>query len=182
MDGDQLSVVGVAYIDVLNVRELPGTDQEIVATADPTATDLIATGRAQLLPASLWFEVEVDGVVGWAGSAFLAHAGAADDATAEYRAGVDPVESAGTVEELGALVAASFASEDPESSIVQVSQVASADLSDVMFDVIGLGDDAVGGFRLHIFAEPVDGDEVALRTIERLTLCSRGVSDDGLCR
>ncbi|MEM7272591.1 MAG: hypothetical protein AAF547_05875 [Actinomycetota bacterium] len=178
--GDVLSVMGVAHDDVLNIREGPGTDRAIVAVVDPMAEDLVATGRARLLPASLWYEVELDGATGWAGAGFLAFQGVVDDATAEYRAGTDPVESGDTVVDLGAAVAAGFASDEPPSRVVQVTEPTSGDLDEVIYDVVGLGDDAVGGFRLHVFADPVDGDRVALRSIERTTFCTRGLTGE-LC-
>jgi hypothetical protein len=54
------------------------------------------------------------------------------------------------------------------------------DLGEVTYDVIGLGDDAVYGYRLHVFGEPVT-DGFSLRTVERTYLCSRGVDADELC-
>jgi hypothetical protein len=53
---------------------------------------------------------------------------------------------------------------------------------DVVFDVIGVGDDAVLGVRLRVFGAPVqDGEGVELRSVERTLLCDRGVTDDGRC-
>lgn len=69
--------------------------------------------------------------------------------------------------------------EEPESDIVQVTEVSEGDLTEVTYDVIGLGDDSILGFRLHIFAEE-SGAGFTLRTVEATVLCGRGVSD-GLC-
>ena len=178
--GDVLAVVGVAHDDVLNVRELPGTDQSIVATAGPTADDVVATGQARELPASIWYEVTVDGETGWAGSSFLAFVGTTDDATSEFLAGAAPplVE---TMVELADLVAADFASEDPPSKIVQSVAPEVGDLGEISYDVIGIGDDAVAGYRLHIFGTPAEsGEGFGLKSIERTTFCTRGV-DGELC-
>ena len=55
------------------------------------------------------------------------------------------------------------------------------DPGEVTFDIVGLGDDSVGGYRLHIFANPAEeGDGFVLKSVERTTLCSRGVTGE-LC-
>lgn len=178
--GDVLAVVGVADDDSLNVRAMPGTDQDVVATAGPTADDLVATGRARSLPNSIWYEVTVDGTTGWVSTRFVAFVGGTDDATAEYLAD-HSAPGAETMTDLGLIVAEDFASEDPPSSIVQSVAPTVGDLGEVTYDVIGLGDDAVAGFRLHIFAtEDENGETFTLRTIERTTLCTRGLSGE-LC-
>ncbi len=172
--GDVLMVVGVAHDDELNIRAAPGTDQEVVATAGPTADDLVATGRARQLPASIWYELTVDGTTGWASISFLAFEGGTDDATAEFLDG-DPPPETETMVEMGELVAAGFASTEPQSSIVQSVAPTVGDLAEVTYDVIGLGDDAVGGVRLHVFATPSEsGEGFVLRSIERTGLCTRG--------
>ncbi len=180
-DGDVMAVVGVASDDELNIRAGPGTSEAIVATAAPTADDLVATGEGRLLESSIWYEVEVDGQTGWANIAFLAFLGGTDDATAEFLAGGDLPE-AETMAELGDVVTAAFASEDPPSSIVQVVAPTVGDLAEVTYDVVGIGDDAVLGYRLHIFAVPEEsGESFTLTSIERTTLCGRGLSGEA-CR
>ena len=74
---------GVEADDELNIRSLPGTDQDIIGTAAPTADDLVATGRARQLPRSFWYEVNHGGVTGWVSVAFVAYEGGTDDATAD---------------------------------------------------------------------------------------------------
>lgn len=180
-EGDVLGVVGVRYDDVLNIRRAPGTDQDVIATATPLTDDLVATGRERLLPNSIWYEVTTgDGVTGWASASFLAFLGGVDDATAEWLADntIDEVE---TMAELGEAVAGTFATEDPPSAIVRSDAGGVGDLGDTTYDVIGLGDDSVLGFRLHVFGTPnEDGTGFSLKSIERTTLCARGVSDE-LC-
>ncbi|MGI9596158.1 MAG: SH3 domain-containing protein [Acidimicrobiales bacterium] len=178
--GDVLGVVGVADDDELNVRAAPGTDQDIVTTAAPTADDLVGTGRERSLPSSIWYEVTVGGVTGWVSSAFVAFIGGTDDATAEYLASGDR-PSAETMTDLGRIVAEDFASTDPRSDIVQTVAPTVGDLGEVTYDVIGIGDDAQIGYRLHIFAiEDENGETFTLRTIERTALCGRGLSGE-LC-
>ena len=179
-DGDVLGVMGVADDDVLNVRAGPGTDQEIVATAAPTAQNLVATGRTRSLPSSIWYEVTTGGETGWVSLPFVAFVGRIDDATAEFLDGAPPIV-ADTMTDLGAEVAAGFASEDPPSRIRQSVAPTVGDLGEVTYDVVGLGDDAVAGFRLHVFGAPVEGgDGFVLMSVERTTFCTRGLVGD-LC-
>ncbi len=173
--GDVLGVIGVAHDDVLNIREGPGADTAAIASAGPTAADLVATGRSRSLPQSIWYEVTVDGVTGWARARFLGFIDGTDDVTARYLADVGERPAAETMTQLGELVAAEFATEDPVSRIVLTVAPSIGDLAEVTYDVIGIGDDATRGYRVHIFAtETESGEGFELRTIELTTLCDRG--------
>ena len=87
-----------------------------------------------------------------------------------------------TVVDLGTLVADSFASVDPDSRIVQTTAPSVGDLGEITYDVIGLGDDAQVGWRVHVFgAEGESGESFGLMSAEVTALCGRGVTDDGLC-
>ncbi len=178
-DGDVLGVVAVRHDDVLNIRALPGAGQPVVATAAPTQADLVATGRARLLPGSIWFEVTKAGTTGWANSRFLGHVAGTDDVTATFLADYGERPVAETLVQLGELVAAEFASVDPPSQIVLTVAPSVGDLGEVTYDVIGLGDDSVLGFRLHLFAvEGAGGESFELRTIEQTVFCMRGTSGE----
>ena len=180
--GDQLAVVGVAHDDILNHRAGPGTDSEVIGRLAPTETELIATGRARALPESIWFEVEVDGVTGWVSSAYVGYLGLTDDATAEVIAALEDTPGAETMADLGLIVAESMASEDPPSRIVMSVRPTVGDLGEATYDVVGLGDDALRGVRLHVFGDPAEGGEAfVLSNVERTLICGRGVTDDGLC-
>lgn len=181
-DGDILAVVGVAHDDKLNIREGPGTDQALLTRVGPLEDDLTATGRARSLSRSIWYEVSTsDGITGWANTSFLAFMGGTDDATAEFLDGDDPSVTE-TMQQMGELVAAGFASTDPASDVVQSVAPTRGDLHEVTYDVIGIGDDSVAGFRLHVFATSNgDNDEgFTLKTIERTTFCWRGLAGE-LC-
>lgn len=178
--GDRLMVVGVAHDDVLNLRAGPGTDQEILAELEPTEDEVVALGATRQLDRSLWIEVRADGATGWVSLAFVGHEGLTDDATAATIRELGERPTAPTMSELGRLVAEAWASQDPASDVVRVVDATVGDLGEVTYDVIGLGDDSVFGFRLHVFGEPVDGG-FSLRTVERTTICGRGVDADGLC-
>lgn len=180
--GDEVAVVGVAYDDVLNVRVAPGTDSEVIVELEPTATGLIGTGRARSLPESIWFEVEVGGVTGWVSSAFVGYLGLTDDATAEVIETLDETPGAETMLDLGLIVAEAMSSEEPPSRIVMSVAPTVGDLGEVTYDVVGFGDDALGGVRLHVFGDPADGGQgFVLSNVERTFICSRGATDDGFC-
>lgn len=179
-EGDVVMVIGVRHDDVLNLRAGPGTDQPIVDEIPPTFSDLVALGNTRDLDPSFWIEVDYEGTVGWVHMGFTGFEGEVTDETSHVidELGERPVES--TMTDLAEVVADVFDSDEPESDIVQVTPVTTGDLAEVTYDVIGLGDDAVGGFRLHVFAEETD-DGFSLRSVEVTTICSRGVDEDRLC-
>jgi hypothetical protein len=178
---DTLAVVGVPHHDVLNVRSGPGVAAPVTTTLAPRA-DVVATGVARQLPRSIWTEVDVDGVTGWVNASYLAYLGETTDVTAEVVADLGADRTARTMPQLGRAVARTRASTDPESAVVVVARPAAGDLGEVTVDVIGLGDDAVLGVRLHVFGQPVDtGRGFDLRAVEQTLLCGRGVSADGRC-
>ncbi|MGH8928867.1 MAG: SH3 domain-containing protein [Acidimicrobiia bacterium] len=179
--GDELGVVGVAHDDVLNVRALPGTDAQIVAELAPTATGIEATGHNRALPESVWYEINLEnGATGWVSSAFVGYIGTTDDATAEVIQKLGETPGAEFMLDLGLIVAESLASTEPESRITMSVAPEVGDLGEVTYDVIGLGDDAIGGYRLHVFGDPIV-EAFVLSNVERTYICSRGVTPDGLC-
>lgn len=178
-EGDVLMVIGVRYDDVLNLRAAPGADQRIEDEIPPTFDELVALGNTRELPRSFWIEVDYEGTLGWVHMGYIGYAGEVTDQTSNVvdQLGERPVEPSMT--DLADVVASVFASDEPASDIVQVTPVTSGDLTEVTYDVIGLGDDAVRGVRLHIFAEE-SGGEFTLRSVEMTAICGRGV-DDGAC-
>lgn len=179
-EDDIVMVAGVAYDDVLNLRAAPGADQPISGEIPPTFADLVAQGNTRDLSPGFWIEVDYEGTVGWVNFAYTAFEGDVTDETSHVidELGERPVEP--TMNDLAEVVADVFNSdEEPQVDIVQVTEVVDGDLTEVTYDVVGLGDDAVLGFRLHIFAEE-SSDGFTLRTVEATLLCLRGVSD-GLC-
>jgi hypothetical protein len=182
--GARLSVVGVAGDDTLSVRSGPGTDFEVVFDLHPLAMNVTATGHNRSVGggSGFWSEIIVDGRTGWANSAFLLQSGAVTDITAALFPDPAGRPTAASMRELGQGVARLRASEEPASDIVVVDEPPVGDLGEITVDVIGLGDDAVGGERLKIFAEPGSGGRpFTVRTVEATSLCSRGVTGEGLC-
>lgn len=179
--GAILSVVGVAHDDVLNLRAAPGADQTILDGIPPTYDSVLALGNTRSLPA-WWTNVEYEGTTGWVNIAYLAYAGGTSDVTSSVLAETGGSLDAPTMTELGTAVADVLASEDPPSDIVLVVPESIGDLGEATYDVVGIGDDSVLGFRLHVFGEPTDTG-FTLKTVESMVFChpNRGVTDDGLC-
>lgn len=179
-EGAAMAVVGVTSDDVLNVRRLPDPGAPRVAALDPLSSgEAIATGRnRQLGSGEIWAEVVIGDSYGWANTRYLLQAGSVTDDTATTFGADRP--TAGTMLELAGIVGDAYASTEPPSEIVIVSDPTDGDLSEVVIDVLGLGDDAAGGIRVHLFAER-SGGQFQLRTVETTILCTRGVTDDGRC-
>jgi Bacterial SH3 domain len=176
-EGDTVAVIGVAHDDVLNLRAAPGADQAIVGEIPPTFDALTALGETRELPGSFWIGVDYDGTRGWVNLRYIGYLG---DTTDETSVVIDEVDGAETMLDLGFLVANTFASEDPPSEIVLVEAPTVGDLGEVTYDVIGLGDDALRGVRVHVFGTPIT-EAFTLRTVEVTALCGRGVDDQGRC-
>ena len=182
--GRTLAVVGVHHDDTLNVRQLPGTDQPVVAELAPVAADFVASGRARALPSSIWWEITTaDGVVGWVSSRFTAQVGPTADLTAQAVAAHGSTPVAETMAELGELTATAL-QVDPDALTDIVMSVAPTvgHLGEVTYDLVGLGDDAVAGLRLHVFGQPADsGEEFGLMSVEATDMCdpTRGPSTPG---
>ncbi len=137
-------------------------------------------GNTRDVGESFWAQVDFEGTLGWVHMGFVGYEGATNDLTAFVVDRLGDRPTAETMIELGALVAEVFASDEPRSDVVKVVEESVGDIAEVTFDVIGLGDDAVRGLRLHLFAEPGD-TEFILRTVEVTNLCGRGVASGGLC-
>lgn len=174
--GDVLAVVGIAYDDVLNVRALPGFLNDVADTIEPLGT-VAATGVTRDLGRALWTELDTGTATGWSNLTYLAYLGGEDDATGEVVEAFEGVPIAPSMEELGLLVARMMESADVQSLIVMA--VAPVD-NQVTFDVVGLGDDAVAGYRLVVNGSGTE-EGFALVTVVRTSLCARGVDEAGLC-
>ncbi len=180
--GAKLAVGGVPHDEVLNIRARPNFDSEVIAELGPLETDIVATGKAWLVDNHIWYGVTVADKTGWASSRYLFHLGATNDTTAAFIARIGRTPGAETMVDLGREIAMAHASADPPSRIVMVVAPAVGDLGEVTYDVIGLGDDSIGGWRLHVFGTPsASGEGFLLKTFEATTLCTRGVTTDGLC-
>jgi hypothetical protein len=185
--GAMLVVLGVAHDDVLNVRHLPGLTGDIIATLDPLADDFMFAGRARRLPISIWWEITTaDGVTGWVSGAYTAAEGVTDDTTAEIVAQIGH-PSGDSIEAVGLEIAESVVPDGEEEYVQRIVIVVAASegtLGEITYDVVGVGDDAVRGQRLHIFlVDEDDNGTWTLHTVETTVMCTshRGTNPDGLC-
>jgi uncharacterized protein YraI len=176
--GAVLGVIGVEHNDVLNVRSLPGTTT-IVTTLAPLEDNVVSAGEGRKLPTTIWWKVTANGGTGWVNSSYVAYLGGVTDVTSQVVAAIGSYPTAASMEELGMEVAETLASTDPASTIVMSAAPSGGDVPEVTYDVIGLGDDAQRGWRLHVFGT-VESGGFSLKTVEATTLCGRGLSGE-LC-
>jgi len=182
-EGARLAVVGVSTGDTLKVRAGPGVAFRVVLGLGPLATNAVARGHNRSLgDAGFWSEITVGATTGWANTSFLLQLGEVNDITATlFPTAADRPRSESMLQ-LARTVGELRTSGEPASRIVIVEGPRLGDLGEVTVDVIGLGDDSVGGERLKIFAVPTPGGGgITLRTVEATTLCSRGVTTERLC-
>lgn len=181
--GDRIAVIGVEFDDVLNLRELPGIDQTILAGLAPTFEDIIAQGEARLLPNSIWYKVEAAGQLGWVSARFVSYLGTTVDETSRVVDIVGEIPFAETMLDLADIVGEALGTDEEPVSVVTVTVAPTVgDLGEVTIDIVGFGDDALRGLRAHIFGQPDEnGDGFSLMSVEVTLLCDRGVTEDGLC-
>lgn len=169
--GDEISVVGVAYDDTLNVRIAPGVEFDVIETLDPDAS-MIAGGENRLLTNSFWVEVDASGSTGWVNESFVGFLGV----TRAIDLGTVSVAPAASPEEFGLALAQTFASTDPVSKVTLVAVSGTT----VTYDVLGLGDDALKGLRLKIDTTEID-EGFTVSGLEEQAICSRGITTDLKC-
>lgn len=185
-DGEVVGVVGVAFDDILEVHTVPGENTPLVGELPNLTDDAVGTGEGRALPNSIWWKIRWNGIEGWVGSSFMARIGATVDFTStiiELNGNSDP-GGAETMLDFGLLIADIVATEAPPSRVrVVVPPDTSGDVAEITVDVVNIGDDALTGYRLHIFAVPAEIADAGwvLMSVEATLLCSRGVTEDGLC-
>lgn len=182
-EGPILGVIGVRHDDTLNVRTGPGVDHDVMATLDPTLDGITGTGEGWQLPGgAVWWAIQVGGGVGWANQQFLSRLSAVDDVTSEIVARVGEIPVAETMLDLGTIAADAYAGFDVADNVVITVAPTVGDLGEITLDVVGIGDDTQGGFRLHVFGQPTDGGEgFSLMAVEATHFCQRGVDGEGRC-
>jgi hypothetical protein len=170
---------------VLNVRERPGTRFDVVGTLEPITLDVSVVAPGRLLPSSIWYEVGHDAVEGWVNSAYIGRLGATDDATLEVYGMLGQPLGDDDLAALGATIAYSFLGDEGGGwiALVEPSEGSSPTaVGSITYDVVGLADDAIKGYRLIIHAtQGVEGGPFALHSVERTYICWRGVDASGLC-
>ncbi len=206
VSGTGLAVVGINYDSSLNVRDVPVGDviarlsnsinvdseaavivrapdsPERLATLDLN-TGVTATGNTRRLTSTVWHEIRMGDMLGWASSAFLSPLGATSDITADLIEGSGEPPAADSLTELAEIVARAVIIDDQLMRSVVSGAPVDGDPSEVTVDVLGLPDDSIHGYRLQIFAERSDSGSYTLRSVESTVICDsrRGVSDSGAC-
>lgn len=175
----------------LNVREAAGVSASIIATIE-RGQELIPTGECQRVGDTDWWQVtNTDGsLIGWASSRFLSDTVILSPGLGAPIADTDNIGlTAETLDGLAAQLAISYGLE-VDALVIPVGQVEGTDATSgtATYDLRGLQDDASDGYRIE-FQFLINRDEsvdpvtttFSTTAIERRPLCSRGVSDDGLC-
>ena len=174
----------------LNLRDGAGPNNAVLATIE-RGNELIPTGVCTFFGATPWWQVtNSDGsLIGHVSSRFLSD-------TAILNPGLGRVEidddNAGifaeTIEGLAAQLAIIYGFGE-DVTITQVGDLVGNDASSgrATYDLTGLRDDSSNGYRVEIlfFIErDASGEELfgfSATRIDRQSLCTRGVTDDGLC-
>ncbi len=173
----------------LNVRSGAGVTNPITTTV-PRSGELITTGACADVGAVSWWEVTTsDGsITGWVSSRFLSDVPVFNPGLGTAINDLDSVGLTGeSVEEILQQIADSYGFEDD----VEINEVDVVGLDaqgfEGTYDLTGLRDDASDGYRvvLNVMVErTADGEEViGYRTLNvtHYALCTRDVTEDGLC-
>ncbi len=176
----------------LNVRSGPGITNDVIITIERSG-ELIATGNCEIVGTVDWWEVSTsDGsLTGWASSRFLSDLPVFNPGLGKAIEDTDNVGIGGsTLEEMAEAIAEAYGF-DEDGVITQEGEVIGIDAQggSVTYIMTGLKDDASNGYQVEIDFlldknETEDGEEVESYTALRITnyaLCSRGVTEDGLC-
>lgn len=173
----------------LNVRAEAGIEHAILTTI-PRSGELITTGGCVPFSTVDWWEVTTSdsSLTGWVSSRFLSDLPVFNPGLGAAINDPDNVGLTGeTVEEILQQIADSYDfDEDLEITEVDVEGLDAQGFIGT-YDLTGLKDDASNGYRvaINIFVERTpDGEEVTgYRTlgVTNFALCTRGVTEDGLC-
>ena len=170
--------MGINHAEHVSVYGHPA-GEEVVATLDSLAQEIVATGNIRVLEANLWYEVSVGEATGWVNSLHLAYLGSADDVTWQIITSMGQTPTTETMIDLGQIVAEAVAADDPLSRIAISGAPVVGDLGEITMDVTNPSGDVFVGFRLHVFAHVHEnGEGFTLKSIERTWLCARIVAGE----
>ena len=166
--GDLLAVIGAVEGVTHWLVAFPDGLGDVERELDPLDTGLEALDRAWEVDGVLWELMLFDEREGYFPRSMLAFIGEPEDVTEQFT-GV----SSSSMEELGVEIAG-------EIEATEMILVAEPGALEVVYDVVGLEDDAVAGYRIRVVAvESSSG--YAPELVERTLLCARGIDDTGLC-
>lgn len=185
------------YVDValddpdggLNMRTAPGVEHDIVGVF-PRSDGLRPTGACATLDTVDWWKMTSgDGVVeGWVSSRYLSEFLVFNPGVGKAIDDLDNIgATAPTLEELAADIAESYGF-DGDVMITMTSDAPAIDAQggSATFEMTGLKDDASNGYIVDIdftFDKDAEGeiDGVTATKVTNYSLCTRGVTEDGLC-
>ncbi len=178
--GDPLTVVGVAHDDVLNVRDVPNgkiiarlrnrvsgeidiatlvlqpVNDEVIAIIDLVG-GVKATGHTRQLITTVWYEVDIGPITGWASSAYLAPLGSPRNANDRLIAELGEMPQAATLTDLVINVSKALVPDNTHTTyrrtIVFAPEIGEG-VGGATIDVLGFSYDALLGHRISIAADP----------------------------
>jgi len=175
----------------LNVRNGAGTDNDVVITVERSG-ELITSGNCAVVGTVDWWEVSTsDGsITGWASSRFLSDLPVFNPGLGTAIVDTDNVGAGGdSLEAMAAAIAEAYGF-DEDLVLTQVGDVIGIDAQggSVIYEMTGLKDDSSNGYQVEIGfifdKNEEDGVEIESYTAVSITnyaLCTRGVTEDGLC-
>jgi hypothetical protein len=166
--GDVLGVIGVESGSSLRLLSFPGQSGEPVFEVSPLEEDLESLGRAWEIEDVAWEWLLVQGHEGYLPRSWLGFIGQPEDVTSQFA----PLTS-DSLARLGEEIAS-------EIEATKTVLVAQASPLEVVYDVVGLGDDSIAGYRIRVTAREVTGG-FAPESVVRSPLCTRGLTATGVC-
>ena len=174
----------------LNLRESAGSTTPILTRVE-RGNQLIPTGECDVVGSTDWWQVtNSDGsLLGWVSSNFLSDTVILSPGIGRAEPDLDNVGlMAETIDGLAAQLAIIYGF-SKDVVITQVGDLEGIDASSgiATYDLTGLQDDSTSGYRVEIlfFIERGDNADAvtgfSVTAVDRRSLCSRGVTDDGLC-
>jgi len=166
--GDMVGVIGAAHDVTHWLISFPGGLGGVERELLPTQTGLEAVGTAWQVDDMFWERLRLGDREGYFPRSMLGYIGEPEDVTSLFNA-----LSAESVESLGEAIAG-------EIEAAEIVLVGSSPL-EVVYDVLGLGDDSVAGYRIRVLAIE-DSDGFVAELVQRTPLCARGWDDEsGRC-
>jgi hypothetical protein len=162
-------VIGVESEPSPGLLSFPGQSGEPVFEVSPLEDDLEALGRAWEIDGVAWEWLLVQGHEGYLPRSWLGFIGEPEDVTSQFAA-----LTSDSVARLGEEIAS-------EIEATKTVLVAQASPLEVVYDVVGLGDDSIAGYRIRVSAREEDTGGFAPESVERSPLCTRGLTATGVC-
>ena len=184
-EGAEVGVAGVLPEDVpLEIHAEPTPEVEVVAELEPT--DAVVLGGHERSHAASenegsWVEIQLADGYGWVHQDNLYYFGQNADVTEDYIDHIDPDPSSEDIaESVGEHVIAEWDSEGAVGDWRLVTTPEDQGEDFYRVDVVGMMDDAQAGYRLFVYVEETEAGQELVQ-VESTMLCSRGVSEEGLC-